>query len=87
MSAKWSIPIGLCKKKILRRIDATEASDIKSMFALGGLYNDLTLALNKPVELVATEALNHKSNLDRTVRFYSHIKEDERIIYEKEKEA
>lgn len=76
------------------RGDATEKSDvdlridggrIKSMFGLGSLYHELTEALKKPVDLVTTEALTHKANANRTERFRTHIKEDERLIYEEEK--
>lgn len=57
---------------------------IKSMFGLGGLYHDLTEVLKKPVDLVTTEALNHRANAERTERFREHIKEDEKLIYEEE---
>jgi predicted nucleotidyltransferase len=76
------------------RGDATETSDIdlridggkiKSMFGLGALYQELTEALKKPVDLVTTGALLHQANADRTMRFRDYIKEDERLIYEEEK--
>lgn len=54
------------------------------MFGLGGLYSDLTEALHKPVDLVTTEALNHRVNAERTESFKKHIKEDEKLIYEEE---
>lgn len=59
-----------------------DGGKIKSMFGLGGLYNDLTEALKKPVDLVTTEALNHRANAEQTDKFRSHIQEDERLIYE-----
>lgn len=74
------------------RGEATEESDIdiridggqiRGMFGLGALYHELTEALKKPVDLVTTEALKHEANADRTERFRSQIKEDERLIYEK----
>lgn len=52
------------------------------MFALGALYHDLTEALEKPVDLVTTESLEHSANVARTKRFRSNIEEDERLIYE-----
>lgn len=76
------------------RGEATEQSDIdlridggkiKSMFGLGALYHELTLALKKPVDLVTTEALNHRTNERRTERFRKNIKEDEYLIYEEQK--
>lgn len=75
------------------RGEATESSDvdlkidggaIKSMFGLGALYEDLTAALKKPVDLVTTSALEHEANADRTKRFRTSIQEDERLIYEEE---
>lgn len=61
-----------------------DGGNIKSMFGLGGLYHDLTEALKKPVDLVTTEALNHRLNTERTEKFRAHIQEDERLIYEEE---
>lgn len=58
---------------------------IKSMFGLGALYEDLTQALKKPVDLVTTEALQHHANAERTRYFCDSIREDERLIYEEEK--
>lgn len=74
------------------RGDATADSDvdikidggIKSLFGMGALYQDLTEALQKPVDLVTTGALEHEANADRTARFRENIRKDERIVYEKE---
>lgn len=55
---------------------------IRSMFGLGALYQELTEALKKPVDLVTTESLGHSANAARTQRFCNHIKEDEHLIYE-----
>ncbi len=76
------------------RGEADENSDIdlridggavKSMFGLGALYDELTQALKKPVDLVTTEALRHSANQARTKRFCIGIGEDEKLIYEDEK--
>ena len=76
------------------RGEADENSDIdlridrgkvKSMFGLGALYEELSQALKKPVDLVTTEALYHSANQTRTKRFYTGIRKDERLIYEEEK--
>ena len=61
-----------------------DGGQVRSMFGLGGLYSDLTEALHKPVDLVTTEALNHRANAERTESFKKHIKEDEKLIYEEE---
>lgn len=76
------------------RGEATEQSDIDlridggkigSMFGLGALYQELTEALEKPVDLVTTESLNHRANITRVEKFCSYIKEDECLIYDEEK--
>lgn len=59
-----------------------DGGKIRSMFGLGGLYNDLTVALKKPVDLVTTEALNHQVNAERTEAFRANMREDEKLIYE-----
>ena len=73
------------------RGDATENSDIdlkieggqiRGMFGLGRLYDELTQALSKSVDLVTTEGLNHKANRERTKEFRESISEDEKLIYE-----
>lgn len=74
------------------RGEATPDSDVdlridggsKSLFGLGALYQELTDALQKPVDLVTTNALEHEANADRTKRFRANIQKDERIVYEKE---
>lgn len=76
------------------RGEASEASDIdlrieggkvKGMFGLGKLYDELTVALEKSVDLITTEALNHKANVERTKGFRNNIEEDEILIYEGKK--
>ncbi len=58
---------------------------IKSMFGLGALYNELTEALKKQVDLVTTESLYHNANVVRTKQFCTNIREDECLIYDEEK--
>lgn len=60
-----------------------EGGHIRGMFGLGRMYDDLSTALNKPVDLVTTEALEHAANEERSRTFRSRIKEDEKLIYEK----
>lgn len=76
------------------RGDASENSDIdlrieggnmKGMFGLGQLYDELTKALCRSVDLVTTEGLNHKVNRERTRGFCINIAEDEKLIYESKK--
>lgn len=64
------------------RGDATEQSDldfridkgkIRSYFALGGLYNRLSDALSKPIDLVTTESLD--------LEFMKSIAPEEVLLY------
>ena len=82
---------GISRAYLFARGEATGNSDIdlridsdniKSMFTLGALYEELTEALKKPVDLVTTNALEHKANIDRTKKFRDNIREDEKLIYE-----
>lgn len=59
-----------------------EGGKIRGMIGLGRLYDELTKALRKSVDLVTTEGLNHKANYERTKEFRHHIAEDEKLIYE-----
>ena len=59
-----------------------EGGQIKGMFGLGRMYDDLTKALNKPVDLVTLEALNHEVNASQMKRLKMNIIKDERLIYE-----
>ena len=59
-----------------------DSGKIKSMFVLGALYEDLTEALNKPIDLVTTKSLEHQVNIERTKSFQSNIKRDEILIYD-----
>ena len=74
------------------RGDATETSDvdilvdrtgteIKGMFALGGLFNDLSEAVGKPIDLVTTGALEHKSTRERTPWFVDNVDKEKVKVY------
>ena len=76
------------------RGDASENSDvdlrieggkIRGMFGLGRLYDELTKARGKSVDLITTEGLEHKANKERTKEFRANIAEDEKLIYENKK--
>lgn len=73
------------------RGEATDESDIdlridggriKSLWGLGALYQELSEALKKPVDLVTTGALEHEANAARVEKFRTEIGKDERLIYE-----
>jgi len=73
------------------RGEATEKSDVDfkidsdqviSLFGLGALYDELSKALSKPVDLLTTRALEHKSNSQNTEELRANIQRDERLIYD-----
>ena len=68
------------KSDIDLRIDAEQ---LKTLFALGGLYADLEEALGKTLDLVTTEALRKKKSDPLTRKFIKSIRKDEKLIYEK----
>ena len=78
------------------RGEATEKSDVdlrvgaenvRGFFAMGGLYADLEEALNKSLDLVATEALFEPANQPHAKHFYNRIRKEEILLYEPEKDA
>ena len=74
------------------RGDATEDSDVdflvdrtgtqlRGLFAMGGLYNDLEEAVGKTIDLVTTCALEDKSTLERTPWFVENLNRERVQIY------
>ena len=74
------------------RGDATDDSDIdilvdrtgtnlKSLFDMGGLYNDLNEVLGKQIDLITTAALEQKSTKERTPWFYKNLNDEKVKIY------
>ncbi len=62
-------------------IDRT-GSSIKSMFDMGGLYNDLYNSIGKDIDLVTTQTLEQKSTLNRTPQFVENLIAERIKIYE-----
>ena len=62
-------------------IDRT-GSVIKSMFDMGGLYNDLRESLGKEVDIVTTQTLEQKSTICRAPFFVDNLKAERIKIYE-----
>jgi predicted nucleotidyltransferase len=71
------------------RGDATDASDVdilvdktgtelRGLFAMGGLYNDLSEAVGKEIDLVTTGALEQESTKER-IPWFSENLERERV--------
>ena len=71
---------------------ATEESDIdllvdttgtalRSLFALGGLYNDLDEAFDKPVDMVTLSAIEQNTTRPSQLLFRENIMRERRKIY------
>ncbi len=74
------------------RGEATEESDvdllvdahnIRGLFELGGVYADLSEALDKEIDLVTIEALDERKDDPLTIRFVNEISREEKLIYER----
>ena len=74
------------------RGEATEMSDVdilidrtgtelKGLFAMGGLYNDLCGAVEKPIDLLTTCALEQDSTKDRTPWLIENLNRERVQIY------
>jgi len=74
------------------RGEATEASDIDilvdrtgaqlhGLFAMGGLYNDLSEAVGKPIDLVTTGALEQESTRQRTPWIVENLHRERVRVY------
>ena len=72
--------------------DATDESDVDilvdktgttliGLFAMGALYNDLHEAIEKPIGLVTTSALEQKSTKERTPWLYENLNREKVKIY------
>jgi predicted nucleotidyltransferase len=74
------------------RGNATETSDVDilvdktgtqlhGLFAMGGLYNDLSEAMDKPIDLITTSALEQESTRQRTPWIIDNLNEEKVQIY------
>ena len=74
------------------RGDATEMSDVdilvdktgtqlRGLFAMGGLYNDLSEAVGKPIDLLTTSALEQVSTKQRTPWMVDNLNRERIQIY------
>lgn len=55
-----------------------DASSIRGLFAMGGLYADLEDALQKQLDIVTAKSLKYNTD----TRFVSNIKKDRVLLYE-----
>jgi predicted nucleotidyltransferase len=74
------------------RGDATDTSDVdilvdktgtalRGLLALGGLYNDLSDALRKPIDLITTGALEQASTRERTPWMLENLNREKIQVY------
>jgi len=61
-------------------IDKT-GSQIKGLFAIGGLYNELSEVVGKQIDLLTTSALEQESTKKRTPWFYENLHKEKVKIY------
>lgn len=75
------------------RNEATDASDvdilidrsgskIRSMFDMGGLYEDLRTGVGKEIDLVTVQTLEQESTKNRTPWFVENVRSEMRKIYD-----
>ena len=61
-----------------------DAENIKSLFTLNGLCNDIENALQKKLDLITTRGLYNKNRNDElTVKFRNAVERDRRLIYDR----
>ena len=60
-----------------------KSEEIKSLFVLGGLFEDIKKALNKGVDLITEEAYTHPYADDLAKEFYSRVVKERTLIYER----
>lgn len=75
------------------RNEATDSSDvdilidrdgsaIRSMFDMGGLYDELKTSIGKEIDLVTLQTLRQKSTQERTPWFVDNLQKDMVRLYE-----
>ena len=61
-------------------VDKT-GTELRGLFAMGGLYNELSEALGKQIDLVTTSALKQESTKQRTPWFVENLNKERIKIY------
>ena len=59
----------------------TNGADLKTLFALGGLYSDLEDALEKELSLVTMDSLEQPCRMKSDVYFRENLARERRMIY------
>ena len=61
-------------------VDKT-GTELKGLFAMGGLFNDLSEAVEKPIDLITTGALEQKCTKERTPWLIENLNRERVKIY------
>ncbi len=61
-------------------VDRTD-SNIKGLFDMGNLYNDLCESIGKEIDLVTTHTLNQNSTRNRIPMFVENLQEERIQVY------
>jgi predicted nucleotidyltransferase len=64
-------------------IDRT-GSAIHGLFQLGGVFNDLSEAVGKPIDLVTTSALEQKSTKEMSPKLAENVYQERKMLYERQ---
>ncbi len=59
----------------------TNGTNLKSMFALGALYNDLETALDKQIDMVTVSSLNQKPQMPSDITFRENVHKERMTLY------
>lgn len=59
----------------------TEGTALTSLFALGGLYSEISEAFEKPVDMVTVQALEEETHQRSQLRFRENVKKERVKIY------
>ena len=61
-------------------VDKT-GSELRGLFAMGGLYNDLSEAIGKPIDLITMSAIEQESTRERTPWIVENLNKERVKIY------
>lgn len=59
----------------------TDGANLKTLFALGGLYSDLEDALEKELSLVTVDSLEQPCRMESDIYFRENVTRERRKIY------
>lgn len=61
-------------------VDKT-GTELRGLFSMGGLFNDLTDAVGKPIDLLTTDVLEHGYTIERTPWIVENLNKERVQIY------